>query len=68
MTHTTLSVTGMSCGGCEQAVEDALNGVDGVSSAAADHESGTVEIEADAGVSDADLAAAVEDAGYEVVA
>lgn len=58
----------MSCGGCEQAVEDALTDIDGVSSAAADHEGETVAVEADAGVSDAALAAAVEDAGYEVLA
>ena len=68
MSQQTLTVTGMSCGGCEQAVEDALTDIDGVTSAEADHEGETVAVEADAGVSDADLAAAVEDAGYELPA
>ncbi|NHN48752.1 heavy-metal-associated domain-containing protein [Halostella sp. JP-L12] len=63
----TIDVTGMSCNGCEQNVEDALEALDGVRSAEANHEGGTVEVVAD-DVSDDDLANAVRDAGYEVVA
>ncbi|QPV61841.1 heavy-metal-associated domain-containing protein [Halosimplex litoreum] len=61
-----LTVTGMSCGGCEQSVEDALEGVAGVESATADREaeSATVDGEADPD----DLVAAVEAAGYEASA
>lgn len=61
-----LTVTGMSCGGCEQSVEEALEGVDGVTDATADRaaETATVEGEAD---TDA-LVAAVEAAGYEASA
>lgn len=58
----TLSVDGMSCEHCEQSVEDALEGIEGVTAADADRGEGqaTVEGEADA----AALVAAVENAGY----
>lgn len=57
-----LYVDGMSCGGCETAVTDALRDVDGVERAEADHETGRVTIEG--GADDADLRTAVEEAGY----
>lgn len=63
---TTLSVDGMSCGGCEQTVVEALEGVDGVERAEADHEADTATVEGDADV-DA-LVAAVDDAGYDASA
>ncbi|MFC7081559.1 heavy-metal-associated domain-containing protein [Halorussus caseinilyticus] len=58
----TITVEGMSCGGCEENVENALRDVPGVTDAEADNESDSVTVEGDA--SDADLVAAVEDAGY----
>jgi copper chaperone len=58
----TLRVDGMSCTHCEQSVEEALEGVSGVSDATANHETGEVRVEGDF---DVDAAAkAVEDAGY----
>jgi len=68
MGRKTLSVTGMSCGGCEQNVTDALEALDGVDSVEADNESDTVEVVADESVSDDEIRTAIEDAGYEVVA
>ncbi len=62
----TLTVEGMSCEHCEQTVVEALEGVDGVSSASADHEAGVAEIDGSADT--AELVAAVEDAGYDAVA
>ncbi|GAA0654744.1 heavy-metal-associated domain-containing protein [Salarchaeum japonicum] len=63
---TTLTVSGMTCGHCEQKVEDALSGVEGVTDASADRELGTATVEGDA---DTDaLVAAVEDAGYDASA
>lgn len=59
-----ITVEGMSCGGCEESVEDALRGLPGVTDAEADNETDTVTVEGDA--SDDDIAAAVEDAGYTV--
>lgn len=57
-----ITVEGMSCEGCEQAVVEALEAVDGVVGATADRttESATVDGEADVD----DLIAAITDAGY----
>jgi len=68
MTRKMLSVTGMSCGGCEQNVEDALGALEGVTGVEADHEDDTVEVSAEAGVSEAEIHAAIEDEGYDVSA
>jgi copper chaperone len=60
---TTLTVEGMSCGHCEQTVEEAIEAVDGVQSADADREAAQVTVDGDA--SRERLVAAVEDAGYD---
>ncbi|AXR77846.1 heavy-metal-associated domain-containing protein [Natrarchaeobaculum sulfurireducens] len=66
MERTTLEVAGMACDGCEATVTDALEALDGVSSASADHEADEVHIEHDAAaVDEAALAVAISDAGYE---
>lgn len=58
----TITVEGMSCGGCEQTVVDALEDVDGVESATADRETDTATVEGDADTDS--LVTAVEDSGY----
>lgn len=63
---TTLTVTGMSCGHCEQTVVEALEALDGVSSASADNEADRAVIEGDAELDS--MIAAIEDAGYEASA
>jgi copper chaperone len=68
MERKTLSVTGMSCNGCEQNVENALQSLDGVSRVEADRQDDTVDIVVDDSVSDTDLTAAIEGAGYDVAA
>lgn len=62
----TITVDGMSCGHCEQTVEEALEEVDGVRTATADHEAAqaTVEGSAETGT----LVTAVEEAGYDASA
>jgi copper chaperone len=64
----TLSVTGMSCNGCEQNVENALQNIDGVTRVDADHEGDTVEVVVEDDVADDDLHTAIERAGYDVAA
>ena len=59
---TTLRVDDMSCEGCEDIVENALEEVSNVESAEADEEAGTVVVEGDADVQD--LLNAVDYAGY----
>lgn len=59
---TTITVEGMSCEHCEQTVEDALQGVNGVSDVSVDREAERASVDGDADV--AALVEAVEDAGY----
>jgi len=66
MERKTLAVTGMSCNGCEQNVESALQSLDGVSRVEADHEADTVGVVVDDAVTDDDLTTAIEGAGYDV--
>jgi copper chaperone len=68
MERKTISVAGMSCSGCEQNVENSLTTLDGVNRVEADHESETVEVVAEDEVSEDDIANAVRNAGYELVA
>ena len=63
---TTLSVSGMSCTGCESNVESAVSELSGCEAVDADHEAGTVTVEGD--VDTAALRAAIEDSGYEPAA
>ena len=57
-------VGGMTCNACATHVRKALEGVPGVRSAQVAYPQGTAEVQADAGVSFATLAAAVAGAGY----
>ena len=66
MKRETLSVTGMSCTGCEQNVENALKNIDGVTRVEADREGDTVEIVVEDDTADDDLHTAIEQAGYDV--
>ena len=62
----TITVEGMTCGHCEQTVEEALEDVDDVTSATADREAESVTVEGDA---DTDaLVSAVDEAGYDASA
>jgi len=59
---TTITVEGMSCGHCEQTVEEALEEVSGVTSVTVDRESEQASVDGEAEVTA--LVEAVEDAGY----
>ena len=63
----TLTVEGMSCVHCKNAVEKAVKGLPGVVAAEVNLEKKSLTVEYDAGKSDlAAIKAAVEDAGYDV--
>lgn len=61
---TTFSVGGMTCAHCERAVKQEIGAVAGVESVSIDLASGTVTVTASEPVDRADIAAAVEEAGY----
>lgn len=68
LTTTTLRVEGMVCDSCEGAIQAALEKLDGVASAAVDHEAKSATIRHDpARASTEAIAAAIEKLGYTVV-
>jgi copper chaperone CopZ len=64
---TTFQVTGMTCAHCQRAVTAEIADVDGVESVTVDLASGTVTVTATQPVDRADIAAAVDEAGYALV-
>ncbi|MCL1594156.1 MAG: heavy-metal-associated domain-containing protein [Actinomycetia bacterium] len=63
-----MTVNGMSCDGCGRRITSALSDVAGVNEVSADHEAGTVTLNADSDVVGVDVVRGViEDLGYEVV-
>ncbi len=58
------NVTGMSCGHCEKSVVEEVSKLPGVTSAEASAATGTLTITSEAELSQADVLAAVEEAGY----
>ena len=61
----TINVNGMMCMHCEMHVKKALEALDGVEAAAADHTAGKVELSLSREVEETELKKAVEGAGYE---
>jgi copper chaperone len=59
---TTMTVEGMTCGHCEQTVEEALQDVSGVTNVTVDREAEQATVDGDADATS--LVEAVEDAGY----
>lgn len=59
---TTITVEGMSCGHCEQTVEEALQEISGVTDVTVDRENERASVDSDADPTT--LVEAVEDAGY----
>ena len=69
MASISLKVDGITCGGCEKSIHNALMANDGVTSATASHESGIVEIDYDdSKIQQNALEAAIEAAGFDVLA
>jgi copper chaperone len=66
MSESTYTVTGMTCGHCAAAVTAEVSAVPGVAEVEVSVESGTVVVRGDE-VSDEQVRAAVDEAGYAVV-
>jgi copper chaperone len=66
MERTTYAVRGMTCEHCRVAVREAVGALPGVTAVVVDLASGAVTVEGE-DVSPAVVAAAVEEAGYEVI-
>jgi Cu+-exporting ATPase len=60
------SVTGMTCQNCVRHVTQALSGLPGVRSVDVDLEGGTAQLDTDREIPRAQLAAVLDEAGYEL--
>ena len=66
MNRTTLEIDGMTCGHCVASVQKEIGKIDGVTSVDVDLASGRVQVESAAPLTDAEVVAAVDEAGYQV--
>jgi copper chaperone len=67
MEQLVLTVTGMTCGGCENAVKRAVSRLDGVTQVTASHQDNQVVVDYDAArATRAAIADAISKAGYHV--
>lgn len=66
-TSTTFTVSGMTCGHCVAAVTEEVSKLPGVRRVGIDLASGAVTVAADRPIDPAEFAAAVDEAGFEVV-
>ncbi|PWH06309.1 heavy metal transporter [Brachybacterium endophyticum] len=64
MTTTTFQVSGMTCGHCEMSVREEVGEVPGVEGVEVSHETGRLVVTSGAPLDQADVLAAVEEAGY----
>jgi copper chaperone len=67
MATTTYTVSGMTCEHCVNAVTSEIKQIEGVRDVRIDLASGAVTVTSEAHLDDAAVAAAVDEAGYEVV-
>ena len=68
MSTATYTVTGMTCGHCVSAVTEEVSLVSGVTAVDVDLDSGGLTVTSEAPVDESAVRAAVEEAGYELVA
>ncbi|MFE7800446.1 heavy-metal-associated domain-containing protein [Nocardia sp. NPDC057440] len=66
MATTTYTVTGMTCGHCVNSVREEIGKIDGVTSVDVDLATGAVKVDSTTQLIDADIVAAVDEAGYAV--
>jgi len=68
MAETIYKVTGMTCGHCAKSVTEEIEELSGVTGVAVDLPSGAVTVSSENELSVTQIRAAVEEAGYELVA
>lgn len=62
----TFQVTGMTCGHCVSAVQEEVGAIAGVTDVAVDRASGRVTVDSGREVTPAEMAAAIDEAGYQL--
>lgn len=67
MTQHNYQVTGMTCGHCELSVREEVSEIPGIQDLQVSHETGKLIVTANGTIDDAQVLAAVEEAGYSAV-
>lgn len=67
MKNIIIKVEGMACGGCENRIKNALETIEGVSSAIANYVDGTVSVSLEDNISENTIFEKIEDIGFKVV-
>ncbi|MDR8407672.1 cation transporter [Nonomuraea sp. 3-1Str] len=67
MSIATYTVKGMTCGHCVSSVKEEVSEVSGVTNVEVELATGLLTVDSDAPIDSAQIVAAVEEAGYEVV-
>lgn len=67
MTTTTYTVSGMTCGHCVNSISSEIGRLDGVTDVKVDLSTGAVTVTSDAPLDAGKVAAAVDEAGYQLV-
>ena len=67
MDQHTYTVSGMTCAHCVMSVTEEITAIDGVTDVAVDLPTGAVAVTSDRPITEAQVRAAVEDAGYALV-
>ena len=62
-----ISATGMTCGHCWAAVEQALGAIGGVTSVVVDRSAGVARVQAEREVATSEFASCIDDIGFEFV-
>ena len=66
MDHRTFTVSGMTCEHCVRSVTEEISAIDGVTDVAVDLPTGAVAVTSDHALDEAQVRAAVEEAGYDL--
>jgi copper chaperone len=66
MSESTYTVTGMTCGHCVASVTEEISEIDGVTDVAVDLPTGAITVISSKPLDNADVRAAVEEAGYQL--
>ena len=66
MSETTYTLTGMTCSHCVASVTEEINEIDGVTGVVVDLPTGAVTVTSTEPLDNADVRAAVEEAGYQI--
>ncbi|NUS73249.1 MAG: heavy-metal-associated domain-containing protein [Corynebacteriales bacterium] len=67
MTTTSYTVKGMTCGHCVSSVTAEITAIDGVSDVSVDLATGQVNVTSDKELNEREVAAAIDEAGYELI-